>query len=371
MTLPPSFRRRSSQPLCSQRGWVGFFPICLPPTGAARPLLVGPGSCCLLDSPKAPGHMVSQTFFFWNSWSAKLSGPSDCPWSVNSARTYARRVGVGPTQYFKVLATHQLQACMVAPPAFLWQPACVVDTPHPSDPEAVIKYLVGSWDSVQIDPSVWCLGSATLLTYEVKLATSRIIQWHCRKAPGWVPGAGLRPKLWGEGGGSGPALVSAATNIASRQKRRFEEALAAAGGSGVGRPPVPAADLAPLYHASWFDPSPPRQHVRQRVENRAAAVTQQRLVQQAAHAAILSHSLMIHAILLGLLLVMRMWHLPLGAKLGGEPPIHGSPGPRECLLGACSMLPSHVVELQLCFFRLGIQLSLTRDAATLAAPHCH
>ena len=177
------------------------------------------------------------------TWSAKLSGPSDCPWSVNSARTYARRVGVGPTQYFKVLATHQLQACLVAPPALLWQPACVVDTPHPSDPEAVIKYLVGSWDSIQIDPSVWCLGSATLLTYEVKLATSRIIQWHCRKAPGWVPGAGLRPKLWGEGGGSGPALVSAVTNIASRQKRRFEEALAAAGGSGVGRPPVPAADL--------------------------------------------------------------------------------------------------------------------------------
>ena len=63
--------------------------------------------------------------------------------------------------------------------------------------------------------------------------------------------------------------------------------------------------------------------------------------------------------------------LPLGAKLGGEPHINGSPGPRGCLLGACSMLPSHVVELQLCFFRLGIQLSLPRDGATLAAPHCH
>ena len=162
-----------------------------------------------------------------------------------------------------------------------------MDTPHPSDPEAVIKYLVGVWDRIQIDPSVWSLGSATLLTYEVKLATSRIIQWHCRKAPGWVPWAGLRPKLWGEGWGSGPALVSAVTNIASRQKRRFEEALAAAGGSGVGRPAGPVADLAPLYHASWFDPSPPRQHVRQRVESRTAAVTKQRLVQQAAQAAIL------------------------------------------------------------------------------------
>ena len=221
------------------------------------------------------------------TWSAKLTGPSDCPWSVDSAGTYARRVGAGPTQYFRVLASHQLQACLVAPPALLWQPACVVDTPHPSDPEAVIKYLVGSWDRIQIDPSVWSLGSATLLTYEVKLATFRIIQWLWRKAPGWVPGAGLRPKLWGEGGGSGPALVSAVTNIASRQKRRFEEALAAAGGSGVGRPPGPVADLAPLYHASWFDPSPPRQHVRQRVESRTAAVTQQRLVQQATHAAIL------------------------------------------------------------------------------------
>ena len=68
-------------------------------------------------------------------------------------------------------------------------------------------------------------------------------------------------------------------NSKKKKKRRFEEALAAAGGSGVGRPPVPAADLASIYHASWFDPSPPRQHVRQRVENRAAAVTQQRLVQ--------------------------------------------------------------------------------------------
>ena len=62
--------------------------------------------------------------------------------------------------------------------------------------------------------------------------------------------------------------------------------------------------------------------------------------------------------LLGLLLVMRMWHLPLGAKLGGEPHINGSPGPRGCLLGSCSILPSHVVELQLCFFRLGVQLFL-------------
>ena len=225
----------------AQEDGLAFFPSASLPQELRGHSLLGQVPAASLTLLKLPA-----------TWSAKLSGPSDCPWAVNSARTYARRVGVGPTQYFKVLATHQLQACLVAPPALLWQPACVVDTPHPSDPEAVIKYLVGSWDSIQIDPSVWCLGSATGLTYEVKLAIPRIIQWHCRKAPGWVPGAGLRPKLWGEGGGSGPALISAVTNIASRQKRRFEEALAAAGGSGVGRPPVPAADLAPIYHASFF-----------------------------------------------------------------------------------------------------------------------
>ena len=42
-----------------------------------------------------------------------------------------------------------------------------------------------------------------------------------------------------------------------------------------------------MYHASWFDPSPPRLHVRQRVADRQASVTQQRLSQQAQQAAIL------------------------------------------------------------------------------------
>ena len=82
-------------------------------------------------------------------------------------------------------------------------------------------------------------------------------------------------------------------------------------------------------------------------------------------------SLMIPATQLGLLSVMRTMILSLGAKLGGAPHISGSPGPRGCLLGACSMLPSPVVELQLCFSRLGIQLSLARAAVTLAAQHRH
>ena len=41
------------------------------------------------------------------------------------------------------------------------------------------------------------------------------------------------------------------------------------------------------HHASWFDPSPPRLHVRQRVSDREASVTLQRLSQQAQQTAIL------------------------------------------------------------------------------------
>ena len=65
--------------------------------------------------------------------------------AVNSQRIYVPFGLVNSKKKkknFKVLATYLLQACLVAPPALLWQPACVVDTPHPSDPEAVIKYLV-------------------------------------------------------------------------------------------------------------------------------------------------------------------------------------------------------------------------------------
>ena len=87
----------------------------------------------------------------------------------------------------------------------------------------------------------------------------------------------MRPKLWGMGGdGAGASTVA---DIASGQKRRWEEALAAPGPSSRQRAWL-ASDLAPLYYAPWFDPSPPRAHVLQRVAHRGAAVTQQRASQR-------------------------------------------------------------------------------------------
>ena len=186
------------------------------------------------------------------TWAAKLGGPSACTWLVCPQSQYVRFMGAGPTRYYAVQQDYRLEAVSQAPAVTAWHPACVVDTPHPTDPDAAIKYLVGAWADIQVDPTVWGIGDNALLTYEVKNGTARIIQWRCRSAPGWVPGAGIRPKLWGPQGGSGPALVLAVEDIASRQKRRFEELASAAGGSGSGRGRIVVADLAPLYHASFF-----------------------------------------------------------------------------------------------------------------------
>ena len=230
----------------------------------------------LLDTLKLPA-----------TWTGKLASPSACSWHVDSHAKHVRFMGAGPTQYYGVQHDNRLEAAVQVPAVSGWHLACVVDTPHPTDPDAVIKYLVGPWSAVQVDPTVWGVGDNALLTYEVKNGTARIIQWQCRTAPRWVAGAGIRPKLWGTQGGSGPAGVAAVADIASRQKRRFEELASAAGGSGAGRGRILVEDLAPLYHASWFDSSPPQLHVRQRVEGRDALVTQQRLAQKAQQDAIL------------------------------------------------------------------------------------
>ena len=220
-------------------------------------------------------------------WACTVHTPSTCRWEVDAARQWVRRtLPTGTQQFFHVRPDHQIQAFSAGPAVLptVWAPACVLDAPPAKDPTRDLQYLAGPWPHLRVDPSVWTLGTEPLLLYTVRHNTARIIQWQCRDAPGWVPGAGVRPKLWGEGAlGAGVAVVS---NMAARQKRRFADTLNAPGGSGRGRA-IHEGDLAPLYHASWFDPSPPRLHVRQRVEDRAALVTQQRLQQQQQQAAIL------------------------------------------------------------------------------------
>jgi len=50
---------------------------------------------------------------------------------------------------------------------------------------------------VLVDPPVWGFGRGLgRLQYTVKAATQRLLQVYCRAMPGWVPGLGMRPRLW-------------------------------------------------------------------------------------------------------------------------------------------------------------------------------
>jgi hypothetical protein len=218
------------------------------------------------------------------SWDTTLRGPvNEGPWQATPDLSLARQRGLSGAEweYFKVLPSARLcrlqQDPMPASP--IWVPACVVSATQPSaHGVGRVSYLVGPWDSTQVDPSRWRLGTVPLLDFTVRQATSRIVQWQCHKAPGWVPGVGVRPKLWGQG--EAGVQASAVSDMAGRQKRRFEEAMAA----GARRRPANnrAWDPATLYYAAWFDPSPPRLHVRQRVHDRLARLTRQRAAQDAA-----------------------------------------------------------------------------------------
>jgi exonuclease III len=222
------------------------------------------------------------------SWPSTYNSPSSCRWQVDAPQHWVRQaMPTGGLQHYHVLPDGLLQLSPHAPtgPSPTWVAACVVACPDPKDPTHELQYLAGPWVDMRVDASVWTLGPTPLLGYTVRESTARLIEWQCRAAPGWVPGQGVRPKLWGTG--VGPAVVGAVGDMAVRQKRRFAEAMEQPGGSGARAPPLREEDLAPLYQPSWFFPSPPRLHVRQRVAERDAQVTQQRAAQEARVAAIL------------------------------------------------------------------------------------
>lgn len=222
------------------------------------------------------------------AWGIALGpGPSSSRWQVDQGLgVWVRRAHpTQPWEVFKVGPDGRLvppDPALGPPPASQWVPACVVEcTASTTGGASQAWYIVGAWDRVWVDPSVWALGSVPLLEYTVKHATGRIIQWNCTKAPGWTEGEGIRPKLWGEG--HGPADPATVANMAGRQKRRLQEQLAA---PPPQRRRFPADALVPIYHASWFDPSPPRLHVWQRVEDREAGDARQRAAQEATQDAI-------------------------------------------------------------------------------------
>jgi len=60
-------------------------------------------------------------------------------------------------------------------------------------PSTSAYYLVGAWEEVRLDPSVWGFGPGLdLLQYTVRAATQRLLQLACRSLPG--AGHGHAPK---------------------------------------------------------------------------------------------------------------------------------------------------------------------------------
>ena len=110
----------------------------------------------------------------------------------------------GPVVYFDVHANHSLHE-LAAPPVGVadspaWQPCCVLSClSRPSQPQlGQTLYLAGLWADAVLDPSVWGIGTTSLLDFTVKQACQRRIQLRAlQEVPGWfVPGVGCRPALW-------------------------------------------------------------------------------------------------------------------------------------------------------------------------------
>jgi hypothetical protein len=272
----------------------------------------------------------------------KTVAPVPVSWQVHGSGRWVRQCTEGgqcihftvlPSQ--KLLLSNTLQA--VPDPAAGWQDACVVDVKAPLHPVAVRTreeaaqrrqqqqqqqgqqqgqqhntpqssvplppvsqqlpgsqsqvpgqcwYLVGPWATTRVDPSVWGFGPLMgVLQFTVRGATRRLLQRQCSQRPGWRPGLGMMPRLWRNNAGD-MAVQAAVQELEGRQKRTWQQMMGGSSNSQAGQQAEVTAQLSHAYLQPWMLPSPPRTHVRQRVAESAAVVTQQRQQQEQAQAAV-------------------------------------------------------------------------------------
>ena len=146
------------------------------------------------------------------------------------------------------------------------------------------------WEQVQVDPSVWCFSAKlTPLQFSVREATRRLVQWKARLLPGWVPGLGIRPRVWRDSAGS-LAPDAGLQQLEAKHKRSFADMLQGgfSSSSSRGRHRITEAEQLAAYDAPWMHSSQERQHVMQRVATRDVAgsqATAMRLQQQLHHVA--------------------------------------------------------------------------------------
>jgi hypothetical protein len=248
-------------------------------------------------------------------WLVTLQAAAAQPWEVSANGGWVRQNLPGTPVYYVVQPTGRLSEPLqqVVPAALTsqeatWHGCCVVDVSvalhpvavqqrqkqqqqqhhgqpqqhgqqqqQPNQPPRPKYYLVGAWDSIRVDPSVWGFGFYMgVLQFTVRGATQRLLQWQCTGKPGWVPGVGLIPRLWRDPSGVLQPQTGLQT-IEAGQKRRWEQ-MAAGASSSRGSTAGIFSDEAQqhAYDTAWMRPSPVRQHPMQRVAAAAAVVTRQR-----------------------------------------------------------------------------------------------
>ena len=229
-------------------------------------------------------------------------------WEVDSSNSWVRQHGSDSrTDWFAVQQDSSVKR-LGAPPELpdntTFQQCCVVRAQAPGsrtqqqqqqvgegrEQPAPVLYLVGQWERVQVDPSVWCFSDKlTPLEYSVREATRRLVQFRGRSLPGWVPGLGVRPRVWRDSEGN-LAPDTGLQQLEGRHKRSFADMLQGGfNSSSSGRSNrITEADQLAAYDAPWMHSSQERQHVMQRVAVRDAAGSQAttlRLQQQLQHVA--------------------------------------------------------------------------------------
>jgi len=160
-----------------------------------------------------------------DSWRQHVERPDNPPpdWTCSSDQAWVCREGqVACYARVQPDGSFRLDPSIMPPGQVQWAPCCVfgaesivasVQNGQPSLRRPSVCYLVGPWDELDCDPSVWGLGKQLIADYVVKNASLRIL--HARMMQSGIESGGHRhfmgtpvfPQLWR--GLSSPAAAGA------------------------------------------------------------------------------------------------------------------------------------------------------------------
>ena len=157
---------------------------------------------------------------------------------------------------------------------------------HDEDYMPTEDWLLGPWGAVQLDPAVWGFAGRSLAGYTVRDARTRLVHLHrAAEDDTYVPGRGLRPRIWRPSTASEPGLRFQVEQRWAEEYRRRLEGGTEAGGSSTTTQRRTAADFEQALEETepaWMR-APSAQHPRPSPQQRAEARrTQQFPPQQAA-----------------------------------------------------------------------------------------